>query len=216
MVLARFLPRDEQFFDHFTESAANALETAKLLAEIVEFGPDTERKVRRLRDLDTPATRSRHRIYQALNSTFVTPLDRDDIRELAGKLDDFVDEIEEAGKRLWLYQLGAADRAGAASRRASCSSRPRPRHGPFPMLEQVGKNGRRDSALRRSRSTGSKTRPTTRSTRPSPRSTTASTEVPQLIKAHALGRALRSCSKTPPTGPRTSADTLEGILLKNA
>jgi uncharacterized protein Yka (UPF0111/DUF47 family) len=107
MVLARFLPRDEQFFTHFNDSAANALETARLLAEIIEFGPETDRKVRRLRDLEHTGDDITHRIYQALNSTFVTPLDRDDIRGLASMLDDFVDGIEEAGKRLWLYQLGS-------------------------------------------------------------------------------------------------------------
>ena len=106
MVLARFLPRDEQFFSHFNDSAANALETARLLAEIIEFGPDVERKVRRLRDREHTGDDITHRVYQALNSTFVTPLDRDDIRGLASMLDDFVDAMEEAGKRLWLYQLG--------------------------------------------------------------------------------------------------------------
>jgi uncharacterized protein Yka (UPF0111/DUF47 family) len=107
MVLARFLPRDEQFFTHFNDSASNALETARLLAEVIEFGPDTERKVRRLRDLEHTGDDITHRIYQALNSTFVTPLDRDDIRALASTFDDFVDGLEEAGKRIWLYQIGA-------------------------------------------------------------------------------------------------------------
>jgi predicted phosphate transport protein (TIGR00153 family) len=107
MVLARFLPRDEQFFTHFADSAKNALEMAQLLVEVIEFGPDTERKVRRLRDLEHQGDDITHRIYQALNSTFVTPLDREDIRHLASALDDFVDGLEEAGKRIWLYQMGA-------------------------------------------------------------------------------------------------------------
>jgi uncharacterized protein len=106
MVLARFLPRDEQFFTHFADSANNALELARLLTEVIEFGPDTERKVRRLRDLEHQGDDIIHRIYQALNSTFVTPLDREDIRSLASALDDFVDGLEEAGKRIWLYQMG--------------------------------------------------------------------------------------------------------------
>jgi uncharacterized protein len=111
MVLARFLPRDEQFFTHFNESAANALETTRMLAEIIEFGPELERKVRRLRDLEHQGDDVTHRIYQALNSTFVTPIDRDDIRNLASALDDFVDGLEEAGKRLWLYRMGAPTEA---------------------------------------------------------------------------------------------------------
>jgi predicted phosphate transport protein (TIGR00153 family) len=106
MVLARFLPRDEQFFTHFNDAANNGLEMAKLLSEVIEFGPDTERKVRRLRDFEHEGDDITHRIYQALNSTFVTPLDREDIRVITSTLDDFVDAIEEVGKRLWLYQMG--------------------------------------------------------------------------------------------------------------
>lgn len=105
MVLARFLPRDEQFFTHFAEGAANALETARLLQDVIELGPDTERKVRRLRDFEHQGDDVTHRIYQALHATFVTPLDREDIRDLASTLDDFVDGLEEAGTRMWLYRM---------------------------------------------------------------------------------------------------------------
>lgn len=107
MGIARFLPKDEQFFGHFNEAAANALATAQLLAEIVEHGPETDRKVRRLRELEHQGDEITHRVYRALNSTFVTPLDREDIRSLAAGLDDFVDDLEETGKRIELYRLGA-------------------------------------------------------------------------------------------------------------
>ena len=79
---------------------------AKVLTEITQFGPDTDRKVRRLREFKHEGDDITHRIYQALNSTFVTPLDREDIRTLASALDDFVDGLEEVGKRLWLYRMG--------------------------------------------------------------------------------------------------------------
>jgi predicted phosphate transport protein (TIGR00153 family) len=107
MVLARFLPRDEQFYVHFRDAAENAAETARLLAEVVDNGSETERKVRRLRDLEHHGDEISHRIFSALNSTFVTPLDREDIRDLTTALDNFVDDLEETGKRLWLYRLGA-------------------------------------------------------------------------------------------------------------
>jgi predicted phosphate transport protein (TIGR00153 family) len=107
MVLARFLPRDEQFFTYFAEAADNAQATAKKLAEVIEFGPDTERQVRQLRDLEHQGDEMTHRIFQALNSTFVTPLDREDIKALASSIDDFVDALEEVGKRIWLYRIGA-------------------------------------------------------------------------------------------------------------
>jgi predicted phosphate transport protein (TIGR00153 family) len=105
MVLARFLPRDEQFFDHFRDSAANAAETTSILKKVVEGGPERERNVRLMRDLEHRGDEITHRIFSALNSTFVTPLDREDIRSLAVELDDLVDDAEEAGKRLWLYKL---------------------------------------------------------------------------------------------------------------
>jgi predicted phosphate transport protein (TIGR00153 family) len=106
MVLARFLPRDEQFFQHFQDGASNAAETAGLLADIIGNGEDTDRKVRRLRDLEHHGDEITHRIFSALNSTFVTPLDREDIRDLAGEIDDFVDDLEEVGRRIALYKLG--------------------------------------------------------------------------------------------------------------
>lgn len=108
MVLARFLPRDEQFFDHFRDAAVNAAEVAALLAAVVSNGHDRERDVRRLRDLEHRGDEITHRIFSALNSTFVTPLDREDIRTLAAELDDLVDDAEEAGKRLLLYRLDEA------------------------------------------------------------------------------------------------------------
>ncbi len=111
MVLARFLPRDEQFFDHFRDSAENAAEVMAVLEKVVANHADRERDVRLLRDLEHRGDEITHRIFSALNSTFVTPLDRDDIRSLAATLDDLVDDAEEVGKRLWLYRLGASSDA---------------------------------------------------------------------------------------------------------
>jgi predicted phosphate transport protein (TIGR00153 family) len=105
MVLSRFLPRDEQFFDQFQESADNASEVTKVLVDVVANGPDRSRNVHQLRDLEHRGDEITHRIFSALNSTFVTPLDREDIRDLAVKLDDLVDGAEEAGKRLVLFRL---------------------------------------------------------------------------------------------------------------
>jgi predicted phosphate transport protein (TIGR00153 family) len=105
MVLARFLPRDEQFFDHFRDAAANAAEVTDLLATMFAGGVDREREQHRLRDLEHRGDEITHRVFSALNSTFVTPLDREDIRTLVVEIDDLVDDAEEAGRRLWLYRL---------------------------------------------------------------------------------------------------------------
>jgi len=105
MVLARFLPRDERFFEYFRDAAQNATEAAQRLLELIENYQDVERKVRRLRDLEHRGDEITHQIYNALNRTFVTPLDREDIAALASKIDDFVDYVEEVAKRMWLYRV---------------------------------------------------------------------------------------------------------------
>lgn len=105
MVLARFLPQDERFFDYFREAANNAAEISKALLDLVDHYEDIERKARRVRDLEHRGDEITHQIFDALNRTFVTPLDREDITDLAGRLDDFVDTIEQAVRRIWLYRM---------------------------------------------------------------------------------------------------------------
>ena len=105
VVLTRFLPQNEKFYEHFKDAATNALEVAKLLREIFTNSDDIERKARRLHDLEHRGDEITHRVFSALNSTFVTPMDREDIAGLAGELDEFVDMMDEAGQRLWLYKL---------------------------------------------------------------------------------------------------------------
>ena len=105
MVLARFLPRDERFFDYFHKAVENAEEVAQALSDLLDHYSEVERKALRVRDLERRGDEITHQIFKALNSTFVTPLDREDIADLAGRLDDFVDAIEEATRRIWLYHI---------------------------------------------------------------------------------------------------------------
>ena len=105
MVLARFLPTDERFFGYFRDAATNALDAARLLVDLIEHYEDVERKVRRLRDYEHRGDEITHQIFHALNSTFVTPFDRGDIRSLASGLDDFLDYLEEAARKLYLYRM---------------------------------------------------------------------------------------------------------------
>jgi predicted phosphate transport protein (TIGR00153 family) len=105
MVLARFLPQDEHFFDYFRDAATNAAQVAQGLHDLLDHYEEVERKARRIRDLERQGDEITHKIFDALNRTFVTPLDREDITDLAGRLDDFVDAIEEAVRRIWLYRI---------------------------------------------------------------------------------------------------------------
>lgn len=105
MVFARFLPKNEAFFELFDAAAENAVEVADVLAAVIAHEGDQGRQIRKLHDLEHRGDEITHRIYNALNSTFVTPLDREDIQGLAAEIDDFVDDLEEAAERLRLYQL---------------------------------------------------------------------------------------------------------------
>ena len=111
MVLSRFLPKDEEFFGFFTDAAANAAEASAILARILDASSplppdDLSRDVGHLRALEHRGDEISHDIFRALHSTFVTPLDRDDIQHLTTALDDFVDRIDEVGTRFELYRLG--------------------------------------------------------------------------------------------------------------
>lgn len=111
MVFAKFLPKDEAFFGFFSDAAANAAEASTVLSRILAVDlPEDERarQVSLLRDIEHRGDETSHRVFQALHSTFVTPLDREDIQHLTSAIDTFVDRIDEVGTRFHLYKLGPA------------------------------------------------------------------------------------------------------------
>jgi uncharacterized protein len=105
-VRLRLTPQDTTFFDMFTASADNLVVGVQTVAKI--FEPDADRKaiseeVRRIEHEEDEVT---HGILSKLNSTFITPFDRDDIYRLAGRLDDVMDFMEAAVDLVVLYKLG--------------------------------------------------------------------------------------------------------------
>ena len=101
----RLIPQDERFFDWFNRAAQNNLEAAQLLLDLLEHYEDVDRKARHLKDIEHRGDELTHQMFAALNRTFVTPFDREDIGALTSALDDVIDWIEEAARRLRLYQL---------------------------------------------------------------------------------------------------------------
>jgi len=98
-----FIPRTEKFFDLFEESARNLVRAADLLAELVEKWEDVDEKVRQLTELEHHGDNITHRIMAELHGTFVTPLDREDIAQLANRMDDVMDLIEGAAVAMLIY-----------------------------------------------------------------------------------------------------------------
>ncbi|HEU4703357.1 MAG TPA: DUF47 family protein [Conexibacter sp.] len=102
-----FVPRDREFFDLFEEAGANILRAADLLDRMLRNYPDTKELAREILLCEQEGDRITHDIVQRLNQTFVTPIDREDILELASALDDIVDYTEEVADYLGLYKVEA-------------------------------------------------------------------------------------------------------------
>jgi uncharacterized protein len=101
------LPRDPTFFDLFIEAAKNTVHASRLLDEMMGSWPDDSGLSREILTAEQEGDRITHDIIQRLNSTFVTPIDREDIYGLATQMDDIVDFTEEAADFLGLYQIEA-------------------------------------------------------------------------------------------------------------
>jgi uncharacterized protein len=102
------VPRDRTFFDLFVEAGENTLRAARLLQEMLDKWPDDPGGLARdILKAEQEGDRITHDIVRRLNTTFVTPLDREDIYALATKIDDIVDYVEEAADFLGLYQIEA-------------------------------------------------------------------------------------------------------------
>jgi predicted phosphate transport protein (TIGR00153 family) len=103
----RLLPQDDRFFDLFNRSADNTLEGARVLNDLLVHYVDVDRKARHLKDIEHTGDEITHEVFRALNRTFVTPLDREDISHLASALDDVIDWMEEVARRIHLYRIDA-------------------------------------------------------------------------------------------------------------
>ncbi len=101
----RLTPRDTVFYDQFAVSARNIVDAAEVLALIVAPGADRKALNVRMRDIEHANDENTHEVMRRLNSTFVTPFDREDIYNLASRLDDVVDFLEAAADLIVLYEL---------------------------------------------------------------------------------------------------------------
>ena len=114
--VARFslLPHDQTFFDLFVDAGKNSVQAAHLLDRLMHEWPDAGTLHQEIVEAEHRGDKVTHEIIKRLNTTFVTPIDREDIYGLATQLDDIVDYTEEAADFLGLYQVEAPmDQAGA-------------------------------------------------------------------------------------------------------
>ncbi|MDR1118535.1 MAG: DUF47 family protein [Bifidobacteriaceae bacterium] len=102
----RLTPKDASFFDMLAAQARLLVDGADVLEQMVDADFDERVDLAaQLREIEHNADVQTHAIIKKLNSTFVTPFDRDDIYDLSSALDDCMDFMEEAADLIVLYRI---------------------------------------------------------------------------------------------------------------
>jgi predicted phosphate transport protein (TIGR00153 family) len=104
-VRLRLRPVDTSFYDLFSKSAQHLVTGAELLAEMLSETSVNDDVARRMREAEHAADETTHEIVRKVNSTFVTPFDREDIYNLGSGLDDVMDMMDEAVDLILLYEV---------------------------------------------------------------------------------------------------------------
>src|SRR3954454_25219432 len=99
-------PKDSSFYPLFTASAENLVAATDVLSEFVHDHARRSELNDRLRELEHAGDQTTHAIFRQLNTSFVTPFDREDIYNLASDLDDVMDFVEAAADLVILTGLG--------------------------------------------------------------------------------------------------------------
>jgi uncharacterized protein len=101
----RLIPREESFFDLFEEMGEKVKQGADELLLLLKDYSDLDKRTGRVLDIEHEGDEITHEVMRRLNTTFVTPFDREDIYTLASNLDDVLDHIEAAAEYLQLHKI---------------------------------------------------------------------------------------------------------------
>jgi predicted phosphate transport protein (TIGR00153 family) len=107
MLLMRFIPREEKFYDLFEELADKIDEGGKLFLDMLLNYDSFETRLVKLKEIEHEADDITHRTYEKMHTTFLTPIDREDIHALVNKMDSILDMTEAAAVRMSLYKIKA-------------------------------------------------------------------------------------------------------------
>src|SRR5688572_21157751 len=100
-VLRNLLPKENKFFELFTQNVGNISEAANDLRKLLDATTPAERKIliTRIENAEHAGDLITHAIFQDLSQTFITPIDREDIHALGTELDDILDLMEDVALR---------------------------------------------------------------------------------------------------------------------
>jgi len=99
------IPQSKHFFDMLEHQSDVVVEGAESLLDMTKNFDQVAVKRDRIKDIEHKGDEIVHEIADALNRTFVTPIDHDDLSKLTSRLDDILDYIEAASHRMWSYEL---------------------------------------------------------------------------------------------------------------
>jgi uncharacterized protein len=103
--LFSLLPKEEIFFDLFEKAAANTHQATLDLVELFERFDNLDARMRRIKELEHIGDELTHEVIDRLNSSFITPIDREDIHEFVCRLDDILDRVDTAVDRVCVFKL---------------------------------------------------------------------------------------------------------------
>jgi predicted phosphate transport protein (TIGR00153 family) len=106
-VKLKLFPKDEKFFALFREDAANLKLGVEALQELMDHYEDLEKKFLKIKAIEHQGDVITHDIITKVRDTFITPLEREDIHELASGLDDVLDCVEGVASRLTQFKIQA-------------------------------------------------------------------------------------------------------------
>lgn len=99
------IPKEEAFFDLFKKAAHNMIEGSRLLKDMMEDFHDPPGKAKKIKEVEHVGDGITHDIAMRLNLTFITPIDREDIHDLASALDDILDAVDAVADRFVIYKI---------------------------------------------------------------------------------------------------------------
>jgi len=99
------MPKEERFFDLFTRHAQITLAGAQALSALLKGGDDVLRYCREITWHENEADEITREVMTALRKTFITPLDRGDIKDLITSMDDAIDQMNQTAKVISLFEL---------------------------------------------------------------------------------------------------------------
>ena len=103
--LQRILPREQSFFRMFTDQAENVQAGAQAMVDMLQNYSDPAAGANRVETYEHAGDMITHDIMKKLNQTFITPFDREDIHELASRIDDVIDLVDAVATRLIIYRV---------------------------------------------------------------------------------------------------------------